>query len=629
MVLVAVLLRVGWVLLVPTRPVGDFAMYIESAVFLLEHGKLDPEFVYMPGYVGFCAAILSVLGVAGGVLAIKVIVAVAAGLCAGAIHGIAAALWDERAGVLAAAAYTFWPAGIAVGSVTGTDLPAAILLVTAVFVLVRFAPTRPWLAVVGFGLLMGIAAWVRAVMVPLAGFCFFYFWWSTRAGGPGGRWRKLVRSLGPAVVASVVALAVLAPWAWRNHRRYGEWFVTDSHGGLTALVGANPNTDGRYSRSLNRMFFEITGYTLLAEPHRAADRASYVLAREWVRFSPAYAVGLVAAKAERLLARERPLLYWPLYRAGVLSPGPVKSFVDRHRRVIEGVVDAGWWLLAAGFSAGVGLAVVRRRWDAIWFLPITLALAGIYAAFFAEVRYHLPIAILMFPVAGGALIFLREAAAHVRKLRRVPKGLWREVRYAFGAAVLIVGSVPGLAYAGAHLRDRHRFAVHVCAADNHTRACLWRSEGRPPSRVRGVWNGVGLRIGGTTDARVAARTQVSLPAGRYWLRAEWDLAPAEHPAVAGAAGALGGRSATLRAGVGVPVLVRAPLFALAAAAADGAALPIEVSVEHPGGPLPITLEVDTDGLALPPETAVWLSRLALVPAAGAPATNPGSGDGRP
>jgi hypothetical protein len=45
----AVALRVAWVLSVPTKPVGDFAMYLESAVHLYEHGALDPEFVYMPG----------------------------------------------------------------------------------------------------------------------------------------------------------------------------------------------------------------------------------------------------------------------------------------------------------------------------------------------------------------------------------------------------------------------------------------------------------------------------------------------------------------------------------------------------------------------------------------------------
>ena len=59
----ALVVRVAWVLLVPSKPVGDFAMYLESAAYLLQQGVLDPEFVYMPGYVGAAAL---VMGLGGG-----------------------------------------------------------------------------------------------------------------------------------------------------------------------------------------------------------------------------------------------------------------------------------------------------------------------------------------------------------------------------------------------------------------------------------------------------------------------------------------------------------------------------------------------------------------------------------
>src|SRR5947208_638678 len=72
-------------------------------------------------------------------------------------------------------------------------------------------------------------------------------------GAQGAPWRSVLRST---AVAGLAAAVVLAPWAVRNRLRYGETFFTDSHGGLTALVGANPNSEGRYSRSLNRMFEE-------------------------------------------------------------------------------------------------------------------------------------------------------------------------------------------------------------------------------------------------------------------------------------------------------------------------------------------------------------------------------------
>jgi 4-amino-4-deoxy-L-arabinose transferase-like glycosyltransferase len=127
-------LRLAWVLLVPTRPVGDFAMYLESAAHLVEHRALDPEFVYMPGYV-LLLALIKAAG--GGLLAAKLLAVALGGLTAGAVYGIGRALWSAGAGLAAGLLYAVWPAGIAVCSVTGTDLPATAIIAFAGWALVR------------------------------------------------------------------------------------------------------------------------------------------------------------------------------------------------------------------------------------------------------------------------------------------------------------------------------------------------------------------------------------------------------------------------------------------------------------------------------------------------------------
>jgi 4-amino-4-deoxy-L-arabinose transferase-like glycosyltransferase len=517
-VLLAAALRVAWVLLVPTKPVGDFAMYLESAVHLLEHGRLDPEFVYMPGYVMLAAA---VMGLGGGLLAVKLVLgALLAALGAGAVYGITASFWGRREALAASVVYALWPAGIAVSSVTGTDMPAAVLVLLSAWALVSWGGSRPWLATVAFGAAMGLAAYVRAVAVPLAAFSLFHF----RA--TGASWRQ---SAGRAAAGALIALLVLSPWVLRNHARYGEWIFTDSHGGLTALVGANPNSDGRYSRSLNRIFKEVTGYTLLAEPHRQADRAAYALARDLSAFSPAYAAGLVALKAERLLDRERPLLYWPVYRAGVLPDGPAQRWFDRHRPAVEAWTDTFWILLAVAFFAGAGLALARRRWQVLSLLPIQLALAGVYALYFAEVRYSLAIVALMFPVAAGVM----QIGAGVKPaLSQTPsgqsRGPWRREAIAIGAAVtVLLAGWPAVKAAGRVLRERNRFAAHLCRIEGRPQLCKWAPASGGESPVRGVYDGFGLILGRRDSAgRAAARMELTLPSGSYLARARLDLTPA-------------------------------------------------------------------------------------------------------
>jgi 4-amino-4-deoxy-L-arabinose transferase-like glycosyltransferase len=521
--ILAVAVRLVWVLKVPTRPVGDFAMYLESARYLVDQGTLDPEFIYMPGYV---LAAAGVYALGGGLLAVKMIGVASGGLATAAVYGTAGVLFGRPAAIAAGLACALWPAGIAVSSVTGTDMPAAALLATAVWLLVRTSGERPLGAPLLYGLALGLTAYVRAIALPLAALAVFHF----RA--QGARWFHAFTRTG---LACLVAFLVLLPWGLRNHHRYGEFFITDSHGGHTALVGANPNSDGVYSRSLNRMFSEGTGHRLFVEPHRASDRVAYQVAKQWTAYDPKFALGLLAAKADRLLTYERPLLYWPIYRQSVLVAGsPVEAWLARHRTGIERLCDGYWYLLVAVTLIGLCAAAVRRNGPALSLLPLPLVLIALYTAFFAEVRYHLAIVVLLLPFAGAGLVWVgelvRDLARRVLVRHRRPR-LPLEAGLAGALILLVFVGWPRLVAGGARLRDHHRWAAFVCSVDGARRLCAARdagpAAGTAPSPVRGVWDGFVLQL--TSPA--AAATAIDLPAGRYQisLRVERAEEPGASP----------------------------------------------------------------------------------------------------
>ena len=581
-VALAVALRVAWVLAVPTKPVGDFAMYVEAAAYLVEHGGFDPEFVYMPGYI-FLIAPVQALG--GGWLATKLVGAVLGGLGAGAVLGIARRIsgGSRRVALMAGLLYALWPAGIAVSSVTGTDMPAAVLVVVATYFLLRFAGPRPILAAVLFGLFTGFAAYIRAVVVPLAALSVLVF----RAHGAS--WRRSFASAG---VACAVALVMLSPWAVRNHLRYGETFLTDSHGGLTALVGANPNTDGCYSRSLNRMFEDVTGLSLLAEPHREADRTSLAIAKTWIKFDPLFTLGLLVGKAERLFVHERALLYWPLFRAGALPPW-ARDFFGRHQASIELVAD-GFWLGALALALmGCGLAFARRQWLALSLLPQVAVLAVLYTVIFSEPRYRLPIGMLLLPLGALALEWIFHTARDLRRGAASPS--WkREAAVAGGLASGIFILAPALAWAGGHVRESHRWAVHECVIASRPRFCAWKTvhgdgdlDGQPS--LRGVWNGVGIALPGVApgkSATIAAETELALAPGDYELGAELDEV---RPALAGK-GPNGTISFTANEHTLSPEL---SLSEIPDASAGQPALRWAATLHHAGGPLRLRVAIAT------------------------------------
>ena len=89
-------------------------------------------------------------------------------------------------------------------------------------------------------------------------------YWRCGAGArAGARWSLLT------ALTTAATLVVLLPWALRNQREHGALKFTDDHGGITALIGANPNSEGTYTRALNRMFKDLTGRT---RARRAARR---------------------------------------------------------------------------------------------------------------------------------------------------------------------------------------------------------------------------------------------------------------------------------------------------------------------------------------------------------------------
>ena len=594
LIALAFLVRLAWVLAIPSRPVGDFALYRESAAYLVEHHALDPEFIYMPGYV-FMLAAVEWLG--GGLLAAKMIGVAAGTAIAFATGGIAEGLFGRRAGLVAAAIAALWPAGIAVASVTGTDLPAGAFVALGIYALVRYGRDRPWAAAALFGLLMGLGAWVRAVAAPLCLLSFFY-WWAVE--------RRALRAVARATVGMAVAFAVLSPWALRNRHVYGELFFTDSHGGHTALVGANPNSEGTYSRSLNLMFTRGTGYRLTDTParHRESDRVAYTLARSWSAFDVPYAVGLLGAKADRLLSHERNLLYWPIYRQGVLPPSR-RAFLDAHRAALERLADGFWWGLLALFVAGVSLIARERDRRALALLVFPAVMVVIYASFFSEVRYHLAIAPLLFPIAACALTWSGDA------FRRRFRGDARPLAQLAISVSLVFLGWQALLASGKALRDRHRWAVSVCAfpTEAETHLCMWRRRlpVTGPSPVRGTWDGVGLRVGGNVgdDVVASARTSIVLGPGRYRVRARVAVGGAATPGPDVVASITAGESVVARA-----VVPRAAGLGVrdTANAADGA--PAEGFFDHEGGALRLDLNVEPGAIGSSPDGAtIWFSKL--------------------
>ena len=325
---------------------------------------------------------------------------------------------------------------------------------------------------------------------------------------------------------------------------------------------------------------------MLDEPHRETDRAAYAIAREWMRFEPAYALGLAVMKGDRLFDPEHRLLYWPIFRPGVLVGRPALFFA-RHHDAIVSFVDGYGLAIVALTLVGIVVAVARRRFALLALIPFQLALVATYTLFFAEPRYRLPIELLAFPFVTLALA---AVPALVEILRRRQRPQVARALLTLGAALALVVvwwlATPAVRDFGARLRAVHRWAVTMIAVDGGMRTLMWGPVAPlapgATSPLAGAPNGVHIRADGARPTRLRlVLGGGALPAGSYELRLNLTTEGATPIEVA-----IGGSRATVAPGA--PVTLVAPLG-------------------HAGGPL--TLAATLTG---PAQSTVWASDAVIV-----------------
>ncbi len=89
-----------------------------------------------------------------------------------------------------------------------------------------------WLAVCGFGLVLGVSILARPTAAPWAAMCGL----AALVAGGGG-WQRRVADCG---LICLGVLVCVVPWAMRNQALLGKPIWATTHGGYTLLLANNP-----------------------------------------------------------------------------------------------------------------------------------------------------------------------------------------------------------------------------------------------------------------------------------------------------------------------------------------------------------------------------------------------------
>lgn len=211
------------------------------------------------------------------------------------------------------------------------------------------------------GLVLGLTALTRSVILPFAGLSLLWVWF-------------VLREKRGALVMAAAMLALLVPWAARNTMLHGRLTGIESSLGYNLYLGYHPQGDGSFAFGPSLDLLKI-----LDDAER--DRIGIQQALEFIRAQPERVLPLALNRLGFFLGLEKRVLMY-FYSNNLVGGLPPAVLV---------VMAVVMWLPFAlvALSAMLGLGALRAG-PATWLL---LALLGAYtlphALILAEDRFHL------------------------------------------------------------------------------------------------------------------------------------------------------------------------------------------------------------------------------------------------
>ncbi len=391
--IVAALLRLGWVLYSPVVQTSDFATYRELGLSLAggEGFSLNgqPTAYRPPGYSFFLGGVFALS--AGSVRAAQLAQVALGVLTVLLTQRIGRRLFDERVSLPAAWMVACFPSLIAYTSLLASEnlaLPLFLASMLAFLVYLQGSRLRWALAA---GLLCGLTGLIRPEVLPLIGL------WAVYAGVRG---RSLSAFARAGSVLAIGVAAALLPWTLRNALVFGRLAPVSSNNGIMLLASFNPqSSDPEANAEAFQPLYAQAAQSGWDEFQLSA--AARRMALDYLRDNPWQILAFAPVKLFHLMGDDVSGISWNLkLTSRPVDPGiavPLKALAQLYYLAV---------LLLAAASLFFHRAFRQHPFFAFLLIPIGYWLL-FFALFIATDRYHLLILPLLALLAAFTLGHLR------------------------------------------------------------------------------------------------------------------------------------------------------------------------------------------------------------------------------
>jgi 4-amino-4-deoxy-L-arabinose transferase-like glycosyltransferase len=415
----ALILRIAWVLAIPTQPISDFKEFNRIAVSIAD-GKgfvgLDgkPTAYRPPGYIFFLAGIYSLFGPNDFIA--RLVNALLGVLTCWLTYILTIELFNKRTALIAALMIAIFPSLIAWTNILATEnlfIPIVLSAMICFLKAVKLPKVRwSWLFLSGF--LLGIGVLVRPATLILPGILVLTLILRKRFRifSPQGI-RELGKYLLIGSVISLLMLATVIPWSIRNSIVFGHFILVSTEGGITFLSGQNAfsltdeySLDGPVFEQLNAEKLDEISY----------DQRAYQLAFQFIRQNPWIEMRLIIHKFINFFKDDVSGISYNVLSS--LTPIPDWLVV-----VLKGLAQVYYMFVMGLALASIFLKrYLKDRWYFIQFLFIVVWVV-IHLAFYGKDRFRLPLAPAFVQFAAVSVLALWDKRLVLFRHKASPTGI--------------------------------------------------------------------------------------------------------------------------------------------------------------------------------------------------------------
>ena len=403
--IVGLALRLVWALRFPLPLQSDNLVYYEVAA-RMAHGQASASVFNPPGLSLFLVPFFMVFGSHPWVTTLCAMLLFTATYLL--TYAIASRIQGGLAARIAPMLVAVWPCYFPLAGVNSKETLLAALVPAALFfyLIASDSGTSPrgarihWGYVIAAGLIMGFAALTQPafLLFPMVIFGIEML----RGGG-------FLRAAGRTAVFSIVVLAAVLPWTYRNYLVLHRMVLISTNGGPVFYLANNPMADP----FINSGYQEV-GEVDLPQDEFAADKLGYKLAGDWILHHPGAFAALMVKKQVVYLGDDAMGVFETLKRDLSLSStlyAPAKAISNLFWLAL-------WAVLLLGFPL---LFMVEnwRLWYGVLFLPLLYEWV-IESIFQGGARHHVPYVALIAVMVGMVLDLAVQPASKFRQVSPLP-----------------------------------------------------------------------------------------------------------------------------------------------------------------------------------------------------------------